>query len=117
MLCTMNVQNSVNYHTQWLKCLGTQGSGVPAPLIIDKWRSCTYNVVKMHSNGNKYRLRKRKANMASNIHSHQHLMGPSIVALIVYAAAHLPSTALYLCVCMSVANIGPYIKTRSSKFP
>ena len=22
-----------------------------------------------------------------------------------------------LCVCMSVANIGPYIKTRSSKFP
>ena len=23
---------------------------------------------------------------------------------------------LYLCVCMSVANIGPYIKTRSSKF-
>jgi len=24
---------------------------------------------------------------------------------------------LYLCVCMSVANIGPYIKTRSSKFP
>ena len=24
---------------------------------------------------------------------------------------------LYLCVCMSVANIGPYIKTSSSKFP
>jgi len=24
---------------------------------------------------------------------------------------------LYLCVCMSVANIGPYFKTRSSKFP
>ena len=24
---------------------------------------------------------------------------------------------LYLCVCMSVANIGPYIKTRCSKFP
>jgi len=24
---------------------------------------------------------------------------------------------LYLCVCMSVGNIGPYIKTRSSKFP
>ena len=24
---------------------------------------------------------------------------------------------LYLCVCMSVANIAPYIKTRSSKFP
>jgi len=26
-----------------------------------------------------YRLRKRKANMASNIHSHQHLMGPAIM--------------------------------------
>jgi len=24
---------------------------------------------------------------------------------------------LYLCVCMSVANLSPYIKTRSSKFP
>ena len=28
----------------------------------------------------KYRLWKRKANMASNIHSHQHLMGPALTA-------------------------------------
>jgi len=31
--------------------------------------------------------------MASNIHSHQRLMGPALVTLIVYAAAHLPPTA------------------------
>ena len=28
----------------------------------------------------KYRLRKRKVNMASNIHLHQHLVGPALVA-------------------------------------
>jgi len=35
-----------------VKCLGTQRNGVPAPLIIGKWRSsCTPKFVKMHRNG------------------------------------------------------------------
>ena len=27
-------------YTQWLKCLGAQGNGIPAPLIIGTQRSC-----------------------------------------------------------------------------
>jgi len=36
---------------QWLKCLGTQGNGVPTPLITGKKRSRTAQFVKMHRNG------------------------------------------------------------------
>ena len=106
-------------HTQWLKCVGTQGNGVPAPLnnyrqiaflplqvrknaqerqslwhfcmhgasvqtdtTKLKWRSSvTLYVLTICNNKTQVnRLRKRKANMASNIHSHQHLMGPALMA-------------------------------------
>jgi len=47
------------------------------------------------------RLRKRKANMASNIHSHQHLMGPALMAgvphqnLGAYAENGVPSPEIF----------------------
>jgi len=36
---------------QWVKSLGTQVNGIPATLIIGKWRSCASKLVKVHSNG------------------------------------------------------------------
>jgi len=92
------------FSVQWLKCVGTQGNGVPAPLIVGRYCSCTSKFIMMHRNRrrnatgtavrciwpcvqnswslikHKYRLWKRKANMVSNIHSHQHLMGPALMA-------------------------------------
>jgi len=40
-------------YLQWLKCLGTQGNGVPSPLIIGKQRSCTSKFVNMYRNGSR----------------------------------------------------------------
>jgi len=49
--CAMKYQYYVLSWVQWyLKCLGTQGNGVPAPLIIGKWRFWTSKFVKMHRN-------------------------------------------------------------------
>ena len=42
-------------------------------LLLVKIRAYFYNLGKI-------RVRKRKTNMASDIHSHQHLMGPALVA-------------------------------------
>ena len=93
---------------QWLKCLRTQpdywqiaflqpkfvkvglGGTLQERLHTTKWQhlckmidgSCLLqagSVVIWSLIKHEYRLRKRKANVASNIHSHQHLMGHALM--------------------------------------
>ena len=79
-------------YKQWLKCLGTHLRGVPPKrrsCISDYWQTAFLHL-QVHKNAqqwkaeryvnNKLHFKKRKANMASNIHSHQHLMGPALMA-------------------------------------
>jgi len=122
--CAMKYQYYVLSWVQWyLQCLGTQGNGLPAPLIIGKWRFWTSKFVKMHRNFylfinliiNKIIEKKRKANVASNIHSHQHLIGRALMAggprwnLRVHAENGVPSPQIFYfnhCLGLNVC-IGP----------
>jgi len=75
IFCTAYGVVSYGMAWYWLLFFRTQD-----PLIIGEQSSCTSKFGKMHRNGKQVEIEKTKANMASDIRSHWHLMGPALMA-------------------------------------